>query len=656
MYTEARIPAETIYFQSADLEAWRNGTYYHSYEKLGAHVRSHAGQPGVYFAVWAPHAQAVSVVGDFNGWQFGQHPMARNEAGIWELFIPGLQAGEKYKYAIQTGWGEVILKTDPYGHQQELRPDTASLVADLSYRWSDEAWLTQRRQRNPQDLPISVYEVHLGSWLHDSLDNPPSEQRSVPVTSKPGARHLTYRELGDRLIPYIQEMGFTHIELLPITEHPFDGSWGYQVVGFFAPTSRYGTPQDFMAFVDRCHQAGIGVIIDWVPGHFPKDGHGLARFDGSTLFEYPDPRKGEHKGWGTLVFDYGKPQVCNFLLSSALFWLEKYHIDGIRVDAVASMLYLDYDREEWLPNQYGGRENLEAVAFLRHLNEKIFEQHPGILSIAEESTAWEKVSHPTYAGGLGFNFKWNMGWMNDTLRYFQVHPQDRSNHHGSLTFSLWYAFSEHFMLSLSHDEVVHGKGHLFQKMPGDDRQKLANLRSLLGYLFTHPGKKTLFMGMEFGQTREWNVEMDLDWWLLDHDPHRQIHQLVQDLNRVYRQESALYAEDFSSDGFEWIDCNDQARGLISFIRKDPATGESVVVVCNFKPNQYRNYWLGVREPGRYEERINTDAACYGGDGLVHPQPLETRAWEAAAWPYALEVNVPAIAVVMFKLQSPQQPG
>ncbi|MDJ0650954.1 MAG: 1,4-alpha-glucan branching protein GlgB, partial [Xenococcaceae cyanobacterium MO_188.B19] len=496
---------EKNWLSDFDLHLFGEGKHYSIYEKLGAHLTEREGQSGVYFAVWAPHAQKVGVVGDFNNWDNNQSPMKRNQMGIWEAFVPGLASGEKYKYAIKNAQGHCCLKTDPYGYQQELRPATASIVTDLSYSWQDESWLAHRSQANPDEMPISIYEVHLGSWLHSSLETPPESGQAVPVSDKPGARFLTYRELADKLIPYVKEVGYTHIELLPITEHPFDGSWGYQVVGYYAPTSRYGTPQDFMYFIDRCHQAGIGVLIDWVPGHFPKDAHGLAGFDGTSLYEYEDWRKGEHKGWGTLVFNYERYEVRNFLIASALFWFEKYHIDGIRVDAVASMLYLDYEREEWIGNAHGGRENLEAVEFLRQLNEAIFQHYPGVLSIAEESTTWEKVSHPIDIGGLGFNFKWNMGWMNDTLSYFHVHSQDRSNVHNKLTFSIWYAFTEKFMLALSHDEVVHGKGHLWQKMPGDDSQKMANLRGLFAYMFTHPGKKTLFMGMEFGQTREWNV-------------------------------------------------------------------------------------------------------------------------------------------------------
>lgn len=632
-----------------DLYLFGEGKHHRIYDKLGAHRVEADGVRGVSFAVWAPNAQAVSVTGDFNEWQPGIHQLQRNGVGIWEGFIPGLDYGEKYKFAIHTPH-QTLFKTDPFGYQQELRPATASIVTDLTYTWQDQAWLEHRQQTHWSGQPISIYEVHLGSWLHRSFDSPPSEGQAVAVPHKPGARFLTYRELAETLIPYVKEMGYTHIELMPLTEYPYDGSWGYQVVGYYAPTSRYGSPQDLMYFIDQCHQQGIGVVVDWVPGHFPKDAHGLAGFDGTQLYEHADPRIGEHKGWGTLVFNYGRNEVKNFLIGSALFWFEHYHIDGIRVDAVASMLYRDYEREEgqWLPNQYGGHENLEAVDFLKQLNDTLFEYFPGALSIAEESTAWPKVSHPTHEGGLGFNFKWNMGWMNDTLRYFNTDPHHRANAHGALTFSLWYAFTEQFMLALSHDEVVHGKGHLFQKMPGDDWQKLANLRSLFGYMYTHPGKKTLFMGMEFGQTREWNVNTDLDWWLLDHAPYRQLKQLVQDLNHLYRQEPTLYRNDFTSEGFEWIDHQDVGRRLIAYMRKDPQTGETLIVLCNFKPQSEQNYWLGVREPGHYTEILNTDAACYGGSNMTHPEGVETRQWNSQPWPYALEVKVPALSTLIFK--------
>jgi 1,4-alpha-glucan branching enzyme len=636
-----------------DFYLFGQGKHYQIHEKLGAHPMTVEGTTGGYFAVWAPNVHEVSVVGAFNNWDPDKHPMERSHAvGIWELFISDVEPGCHYKFALRNQHRHCWYKTDPFGYQQELRPATASIVTDLSYRWGDTPWLERRRQSNPLEQPISIYEVHLGSWLHNSLESPPAKGTAVPIVEKPGARFLTYRELAAKLIPYVKEMGYTHIELLPVTEHPFDGSWGYQVVGFFAPTSRYGTPQDFMYFIDQCHQNDIGVVIDWVPGHFPKDSHGLAQFDGTHLFEYADSRVGEHKGWGTLVFNYSRNEVRNFLISSALFWFDKYHIDGIRVDAVASMLYLDYDREpgEWVPNYHGGNDNQDAVSFLQQLNQAIFEHNPGILSIAEESTAWANVSRPPDMGGLGFNFKWNMGWMNDTLRYFHTHPHDRSNQHGTVTFSLWYAFHENFMLALSHDEVVHGKGHLLQKMSGNEWERFASMRSLFGYMFTHPGKKTLFMGMEFGQTREWNVYQDLDWGLLEHKPHQQLKQLVQDLHQLYHAEPALYTDDFTNQGFEWIDCQDAGRGVISYLRKDKFSDDFLVVVCNFKANVYHNYWLGVRQAGTYGECLNTDAQVYGGGGVGNPNPLETRQWHGSPWPYALEMTVPPLAVVVFKPQ------
>ncbi len=637
----------TKWFSEHDCHLFSEGIHHRIYNKLGAHITEIEGKQGVHFAVWAPNARSISVVGDFNNWDTRQCPMQRNSIGIWEAFVPELQLGEKYKYAIRNARRRYTLKTDPYGYQQELRPDTASIVTDLAYDWQDDAWIKKRSRTDPHDTPISVYEVHPGSWRHESVENAPATGQAVPVSSDPNARFLTYRELADRLIPYVQDMGYTHIELMPITEYPYDGSWGYQVVGYYAPTSRHGTPQDFMYFVDRCHQAGIGVIMDWVPGHFPKDVHGLAEFGSTHLYEYADPRKGEHKEWGTLVFNYERPEVRNFLIASALFWLDKYHIDGIRADAISSMLYLDYDREEWIPNVHGGKENLEAIAFLRQLNDAIFQYYPGILSIAEESTSWDKVSHPTDVGGLGFNFKWNMGWMNDTLSYLKVQSQDRSNVHDTFALSLSYAFDENFVLALSHDEVTHGKGHLWEKVPGDDDHKMANLRALMGYMFTHPGKKTLFMGMDFGQTQEWNVNSTLDWDLLNCKPHQQLQQLVKDWHTLYRAEPALYTDDFTHHGFEWIDYSDSPRGLISFIRKDKHSNDQLIVVCNFKPNVYQSFWLGVREPGTYEELINTDDKKYGGFGHTNPN-VEVRQWNNSPWPYALEITIPEISVVVFK--------
>ena len=636
-----------------DIYLFHEGNHHTIYEKMGAHPVEVEGVQGVYFAVWAPNARNVSIVGDFNTWDGRKHQMRKMQGGVWDLFIPDLAIGDIYKYEIKNQEGHLYLKSDPYGFQQQIRPDTASVIADLSYEWHDDDWIERRRHSDPQEQPISVYEMHLGSWLHDSMSTPPEQGYAVQVSQKPDARFLTYRELADKLIPYVKELGYTHIEVLPVAEHPFDGSWGYQVAGHFAPTSRFGTPQDFMYFVDQCHQHDIGVIVDWVPGHFPKDSHGLAFFDGSHLYEHADSRKGEHKGWGTLVFNYSRHEVRNFLVSNALFWFDKYHIDGIRVDAVASMLYLDYDRKdgEWVPNQFGGNENLEAVDFLKQLNYLIFGYYPGVLSIAEESTSWPNVSRPTYIGGLGFNFKWNMGWMHDMLHYFQQDPIHRKYHQNNITFSIWYAFSENFMLALSHDEVVHGKGNLFQKMPGDDWQKLANLRALCGYMFTHPGKKTLFMGMEFGQTSEWNSWLDLDWSLLNQEPFRQLKGFVADLNALYKSERALYTDDFSAHGFDWIDCNDAENSVVSFIRQDKYSDAFLVVVCNFTPQPQYDYWVGVPKPGYYKALLNSDDAQYGGSGLGNDGSKQAHDWDNPRWPHALSLTLPPLSVMVFKLNS-----
>ncbi|PSN20486.1 1,4-alpha-glucan branching enzyme [filamentous cyanobacterium CCP5] len=635
-----------------DIYLFGEGNHHRIYEKMGAHPVQVEGVQGVYFSVWAPNAGNVSVIGDFNGWDGRKHQMRRINGGVWDLFIPGLAAGDKYKYEIKNSAGHLYYKSDPYGFQQEVRPDTASVVNDLAYGWHDSDWMEQRRQSDPHQQPVSVYEVHLASWLHDGMDNPPDQGYAVRVSQKPEARFLTYRELAAKLIPYVKELGYTHIEVLPVAEHPFDGSWGYQVAGHYAPTSRFGTPQDFMYFVDQCHQNDIGVIVDWVPGHFPKDSHGLAFFDGSHLYEHGDPRKGEHKGWGTLVFNYARHEVRNFLVSNALFWFDKYHIDGIRVDAVASMLYLDYDRQdgEWVANHYGGNENLEAVDFLKQMNYLLFGYYPGVLSIAEESTSWPNVSRPTYIGGLGFNFKWNMGWMHDMLHYFSNDPIYRKFHQNNITFSIWYAFSENFMLALSHDEVVHGKGSLFQKMPGDEWQKFANLRALFAYMFTHPGKKTLFMGMEFGQTKEWNCWLDLDWGLLNQEPHQQLKRFMGDLNAFYRDQPALYTDDFSDNGFEWIDCNDAGNSVVSFLRRSKDGQEFIMTVCNLTPNVLYDYWVGVPEAGYYQEVLNSDAEIYGGSGTSNDGGKEAHRWEHnPRWPYALSLTLPPLGVMSFKL-------
>jgi 1,4-alpha-glucan branching enzyme len=639
-----------------DIHLFAEGNHHRVYEKMGAHPVEIDGVEGVYFAVWAPNARNVSILGDFNNWDGRKHQMRQLSGGIWDLFIPQLSIGEKYKFEIKNQDGHCYNKSDPYGFQYEVRPQTASIVSDLTYTWNDQAWMEQRRNTNPQEQPISVYEMHLGSWLHTGAEHPPESGDVVRVSKKPEGRFLTYRELAQKLIPYVKELGYTHIEVLPVAEHPFDGSWGYQVAGYYAPTSRYGTPQDFMYFVDQCHQNDIGIIVDWVPGHFPKDSHGLAFFDGTHLYEHADPRKGEHQEWGTYVFNYSRNEVRNFLIANALFWFDKYHIDGIRVDAVASMLYLDYDRKdgEWVANQFGGNENLEAVDFLRQLNYLLFGYYPGILSIAEESTAWANVSRPTYIGGLGFNFKWNMGWMHDMLDYFSKDPVHRRYHQNNVTFSIMYAFSENFMLALSHDEVVHGKGSLFQKMPGDEWQKFANLRALYGYMFTHPGKKTLFMGMEFGQVGEWSVWYDLDWGLLEKPRHMQLKQFITDLNRLYRSQSALYTEDFSDAGFEWIDCNDADNSVVSFLRKDKHSDEFIVTVCNFLPHPRYDYWIGVPEHGHYEELLNSDAEIYGGSGIGNYGGQWTTDWQNPRFPHALPLTLPPLGVLVLKLD-PSKP-
>jgi 1,4-alpha-glucan branching enzyme len=641
-----------------DLHLYAEGNHHRIYEKLGAHVTNLDGVSGVYFAIWAPNARNVSVLGDFNYWDGRKHQMRRGVTGIWELFIPGLSVGTHYKYEIKNPAGHIYEKSDPFGFQQEVRPKTASIVADLeSYTWQDTDWIEQRRHSDPLKQPVSVYEVHIGSWMHESFDQPPQLANGEPGTSvnvadlKPGARFLTYRELADRLIPYVKKLGFTHIELLPVAEHPFDGSWGYQVVGYYACTSRYGTPEDLMYFVDQCHLHGLGVIVDWVPGHFPKDGHGLAFFDGTHLYEHSDPRQGEHLEWGTLVFNYGRHEVSNYLIANVLFWFDKYHIDGIRVDAVASMLYLDYCREpgEWLPNQYGGRENLEAAEFIRHMNSLLFSYFPGALAIAEESTSYPMVSWPTYAGGLGFNLKWNMGWMHDMLDYFHMDPWFRQFHQDNVTFSIMYAFSENFMLALSHDEVVHGKSNLIGKMPGDEWQKFANVRCLFTYMFTHPGKKTLFMGMEFGQWSEWNVWGDLEWQLLQYEPHQTLQNFVADLNHLYCREPALYNQDFSGEGFEWVDCSDNRHSVVSFIRKADDSEEFILIVCNFTPQPHSHYRVGVPELGFYTELINSDAREYGGSNMGNLGGKWAEEWSFHNRPYSLDLCLPPLATLVLKL-------
>ncbi len=624
-----------------DLHLFGEGNNYRLYTKLGAHLCEIDNVAGVSFAVWAPNAERVSVVGQFNQWDGRRHPMRpRGATGIWELFIPGLAEWELYKYEIRSSQrGYIVEKSDPVGFASELRPKSASLVFDLDrYQWSDDAWVAKRETINPLETPISVYEVHLGSWRRTA-----------------DGRWLSYRELADQLIPYLEDMGYTHVELLPITEHPFDGSWGYQATGYFSPTSRFGTADEFMLFVDRCHQAGIGVILDWVPAHFPKDETGLGFFDGTHLYEHADPRKGEHKDWGTLVFNYDRSEVQEFLLSSAIFWLDKYHIDGIRVDAVASMLYLDYSREEgeWIPNEFGGRENLGAIAFLKRFNEIVHQNYPGAITFAEESTSWPMVSRPTYVGGLGFDFKWNMGWMHDMLLYMSKDPVHRRYHHDNLTFSLLYAFSENFILPFSHDEVVHLKGSMLGKMPGDDWQKFANLRALYAYMYAHPGKKLNFMGGEVGQWSEWDFSGSVDWPLLEYDPHRQLQTFVRELNHLYRKEPALYQIDFDWDGFEWIDFRDVDQSSISFIRKGGEGIPPVIVVANLTPVPRMGYRLGLPEPGSYREILNSDAAAFGGSNVGNEGQImaEELAWQGQ--PYSALLTLPPLAVLFLKPESSQ---
>ncbi len=619
-----------------DLHLLGEGSHYKNYEKLGAHKIELDGVSGVHFAVWAPNAARVSVVGDFNNWDGRRHGMRHlGASGIWEIFLPGLCEGDIYKFEILTAEHSVLLKGDPYGTATEVRPKTANVVFDIEqYAWRDDNWLHERRAaRNALDAPMSIYEVHLGSWKRGE-----------------GNHYISYRDLATDLIPYAKDMGFTHIELLPILEHPFDGSWGYQALGYFAPTSRFGTPTEFMRFVDACHQADLGVILDWVPAHFPRDEHGLRNFDGTQLFEHADPRQGEHRDWGTMIFNYGRNEVSNFLLGNALFWLDKYHLDGFRVDAVASMLYLDYSKEDgdWIPNKYGGKENIEAIDFLRRFNELCHAHHPGVLTIAEESTAWNGVSRPTYAGGLGFSLKWNMGWMNDVLEYFSKDSIYRKYHHQNLTFAMLYAYSENFLLPVSHDEVVHGKRSLLDKMPGDGWQKFANLRAFFGFQFAFPGKKLIFMGSEFAQGREWDCDQSLDWHLLDVDAHRGVHQLVRDLNRLYQREKALHEVDFHWDGFEWIDCNDAEQSVVSFLRRGHSHEDEVVVLLNLTPTPRYNYRIGVPRSGYYREILNTDSELYGGSNLGNGGGTHAEATPMHNQGWSLELTLPPLSCLILK--------
>jgi 1,4-alpha-glucan branching enzyme len=620
-----------------DLHLFSEGTHYRAWEKLGSRRATVEGLTGVHFAVWAPNAQRVSVIGDFNRWDGRVNPMRKLvPSGVWELFIPELRDGACYKYEIRTSAGQLLHKTDPYGRYFEVPPNTASVVFEERYAWRDGDWMRDRPSFDAwRERPMSVYEVHPGSW------------RRVP---EEGNRFLTYRELAETLVPYVREMGYTHIELMPVMEHPFGGSWGYQVIGFYAPTSRFGTPDDFRFFVDECHRHGLGVVLDWVPGHFPKDRHGLAEFDGTALYEHADPRKGEHQDWGTLIFNYGRNEVRTFLLSNALFWLEEFHVDGLRVDAVASMLYLDYSRDagQWIPNQFGGRENLEAVDFLKQLNMLTHGRVPGSITVAEESTAWPAVSRPVYVGGLGFSYKWNMGWMHDMLEYIRQDPVHRRWHHNKVTFSMLYAFTENFELPFSHDEVVHGKGSMLDKMPGDVWQKHANLRALYGYMFAHPGKKLMFMGSEFGQWREWNYDTSLDWHLLQYPEHQGLRHWVQDLNHTYQHESSLHEVDFDYHGFQWIDCCDNENSVMSFLRRAKNPEDFTVIVTNFTPVPRLDYRIGVPEGGWYREVLNSDSARYAGSNMGNGGGANAEPRPMHGFDYSMSLTVPPLGFLLLK--------
>ena len=618
-----------------DRHLFAEGKHWHIYQKMGAHQHTVDNIDGVLFSVWAPNAGRVSVIGDFNRWDGRCNPMrSLGGSGIWELFVPGLTAGCLYKFEILNRQSnQVLVKTDPYGQQFELRPNTSSVVVQNKfYSWQDQTWMSNRSSHDWLHEPMSIYEVHLGSWKRDHLGN-----------------FLNYRDLADELVKYVKELGFTHIELMPVTEHPLDVSWGYQTTGYFAPTSRHGTPDDFRYFMDTCHQNNIGVILDWVPAHFPKDSFALASFDGSALYEHEDPRKGEHRDWGTLIYNYGRNEVRNFLLASAVFWLEEFHLDGLRVDAVASMLYLDYSREDndWIPNMYGGNENLEAIAFFKELNTVTHEQFPGTVMMAEESTAWPQVTRPTWVGGLGFSMKWNMGWMNDILAYMSVDPVHRRYHHDQLTFGMLYAFTENFTLPFSHDEVVHGKGSLLNKMPGDEWQRFANLRLLYTLMFTYPGKKLLFMGCEFGQGTQWNSEQSLDWYVLDYPHHKGIQTLIKELNQIYKAQPALFKQDFVYQGFEWIDCHDVEQSVISYRRK--GDNQELIVVLNFTPVVRENYRIGVPEAGTYHEIFNSDSSMYDGSNVANGEVIaDPIPWMNQA--HSINLTLPPLSGIILKLQ------
>ena len=622
-------------FTDFDIDLFKAGKHFRLYEKLGAHLIEVDGVKGVYFAVWAPTAQSVSVVGDFNYWTQGEHllQVRWDSSGIWEGFIPNIEKGALYKYKIQSSIDGIITeKADPFALYCEKPPHTASVVWDVDYKWKDENWMQSRKEKNALDKPYSVYEVHLGSWKRGDHN-----------------RFLTYLELAEDLVSYLKETGFTHVEFMPVMEYPYDPSWGYQLTGYFAPTSRFGKPQDFMVLVDKLHQAGIGVILDWVPSHFPDDAHGLGFFDGSHLYEHPDRRKGYHPDWKSLVFNYGRNEVRAFLISNAVFWLQHYHVDGLRVDAVASMLYLDYSRKEgeWEPNIYGGRENLDTISFLKEFNEVIYANFEGVQTIAEESTSYPMVSRPTFSGGLGFGMKWMMGWMHDTLKYFQKETVYRKYHQNDLTFSMTYAFTENFMLPFSHDEVVYGKKSIANKMPGDEWQKFANLRLLYGYMFTHPGTKLLFMGSEFGQSNEWNFENSLDWHLLQYDYHSGVKKLITDLNQLYKFHPALYEKQFSGEGFEWINYSDHQNAVLSYIRKGNNSDEDLIVVCNFTQVVRENYRIGIPKKAKLKEIFNSDAVIYGGSGVASAQILNTESKSYDGRDFSVELLLPPLSVTVY---------
>ena len=633
----AEVVAHSL-FTDFDIDLFKAGKHYRLYEKFGSHITTVDGVEGVYFAVWAPSAKMVSVIGDFNFWVEGEHKLnvRWDSSGIWEGFIPGAGKGSKYKYKIQSHHNDVKTeKADPYARRAEHNPKTASIVWDEPYQWKDTDWMTKRKKNNALDAPFSVYEVHLGSWKRKGND---------------GSEFLTYAEMADDLVAYVKEMNFTHVELMPIMEFPYDPSWGYQITGYFAPTSRFGHPEDFKLLVDKLHQNDIGIILDWVPSHFPEVAHGLGFFDGSALYEHPDPRKGYHQDWKSLIFNYGRNEVKSFLISNAIFWLDQFHADGLRVDAVASMLFLDYSREdgEWEPNIYGGRENLEAIAFMREMNEAVYSSFPDVQTIAEESTAFPMVSKPTYIGGLGFGMKWMMGWMHDTLQYYAKEPIYRKHHQNDLTFSMTYAFTENFMLPLSHDEVVYGKNSILGRMPGDEWQRFANLRLLYCYMFTHPGTNLLFQGAEFGQSEEWNFQQSLDWHLLQYKPHKGVQTLIKDLNKLYKSEPALFQKQFTAEGFEWIDYNDAENSVFTYIRKGNNEEDNLVVACNMTPVPQENYKLGLPKAGKLKEVFNSDLKKYFGSGEFKNKVKTTSETPWNFRDHSIEITIPPLGMVVFK--------